>query len=310
MQKTHKSDFFLITGFLGSGKTTFLKNVLNSVGEKRRIAIIQNEFAPADVDGKELSGNKDSFKLIEINNGSVFCVCQMGNFINILEKLINEFTPEMIFLEASGLSDPVNILELLRHENIRHRINLRHIIAIADTSWFLKSLNLLGRIRHQLMIADTIIMNKTDLCMEGYENIEEIISQINPFANIIRSSFCKIPVSNIPFHTEITHKAAENMYGKKPGGRPDVNTFVLKTNDLISLSDLNKMIKELAPEFMRIKGFVNILEGQVLGVQTVFEQIEIKQIFNYEGPTILIFFSQSETIKSIREKYKYMFVRQ
>lgn len=310
MQKTNKSDFFLITGFLGSGKTTFLKNVLNSVGEKRRIAIIQNEFAPEDVDGKELSGNKNSFKLIEINNGSVFCICQMGNFINILEKLINEFTPEMIFLEASGLSDPVNILELLKHENIRHRLNLRHIIAIADTSWFLKSLNLLGRIRHQLMIADTIIMNKTDLCKEGCENIEEIISQINPFANIIRSSFCKIPVSNILFQTEITHKAAENMSGKKPGGRPDINTFVLKTNDLISLSDLNKMINELTPEFMRIKGFVNILEGKVLGVQTVFEQIEIKQIFNYEGPTILIFFSQSETIKSVREKYKYMFVRQ
>ena len=70
--------FYLITGFLGSGKTTLLKYLLNHVGSRYRIAVIQNEFAPTGMDGMELKRESPDFKLLEINNGSVFCVCQLG----------------------------------------------------------------------------------------------------------------------------------------------------------------------------------------------------------------------------------------
>ena len=129
-----KSDFFLICGFLGSGKTTFLKHILNSLGEKHKIAIIQNEFSLFGVDGKELLNTGKNFRLIEINNGSVFCICQLSNFLSALDTLIENHNPEMIFLEASGLSDPVNILELLCSGSIREKLSLRHIYTIADVS--------------------------------------------------------------------------------------------------------------------------------------------------------------------------------
>lgn len=56
------------------GLSTLLKNILHEEGSRRRIAVIQNEYAPTGVDGQELKREFPDFKLVEINNGSVFCV--------------------------------------------------------------------------------------------------------------------------------------------------------------------------------------------------------------------------------------------
>lgn len=106
--------FYIVTGWLGSGKTTLLKKILTKFGNTKRIAVIQNEFAPSGVDGHELKNTGKPFQLIEINNGSVFCVCQLDNFMGVLEKLTNEYKPEAIYLESSGLADPISIAEILQ----------------------------------------------------------------------------------------------------------------------------------------------------------------------------------------------------
>ena len=106
--------FYIVTGWLGSGKTTLLKNILSKYGNKTRIAVIQNEFAPTGVDGKELKDTGQPFELIEVNNGSVFCVCQLDNFTEALDKLALDYNPDVIFLESSGLADPISIAEILR----------------------------------------------------------------------------------------------------------------------------------------------------------------------------------------------------
>ena len=69
MQKETKTiPFILVTGFLGSGKTTFLKRLLHNIPENLNLAVIQNEFAPSNVDGEELMQSTDgAFELLEIN---------------------------------------------------------------------------------------------------------------------------------------------------------------------------------------------------------------------------------------------------
>ena len=105
-----KTPFFLITGFLGSGKTTFLKMITTQFGNKLRIGIVQNEFAPGAVDGTELKNSGSSFEILEVNNGSVFCVCLLGSFIKSLSEFVETHQPDMLFLEASGLSDPTKTI--------------------------------------------------------------------------------------------------------------------------------------------------------------------------------------------------------
>ena len=130
--------FFLVAGFLGSGKTTLLKHFLNTYADNKRIVVIQNEFASANIDSKELKNTGKSFKLYEMNRGSVFCVCLISDFKNVLVELVDSYNPDAIVLEASGLADPIAIAQFLQAEELRHRLFLAHIWSIVDAEKFLQ----------------------------------------------------------------------------------------------------------------------------------------------------------------------------
>lgn len=295
--------FHLVTGFLGSGKTTLLKNVLHRYSSKMRIAIIQNEFAATGTDGRELELTGSEFKLVEINNGSVFCVCMLGNFAGALAKVIDDYSPELILLEASGLSDPVNILELLQDKLINNRILLSRIITIVDGQNFLRAVKMLPRTRHQVMIADDIIINKEDLILDGLDRVAEYIKTINPFASVIRTSYCntdldKLILKNTPFH-----QAAEYSGRSVSEGRPPVTAAVLRINKLLGESALTQMIRELQETSPRIKGYVNTAAGSVVMIQSVFDTLELKAVTGYSGPSEIVVFGEAMTPKRLREVF-------
>ena len=184
-----KIPIYLVTGFLGSGKTTFLREVINYFSDKQRIAVVQNEFAPANFDGGELKRQtSNNFDLLEINNGSVFCVCLLSGFIESLEKFVLQYSPDIILLEASGLSDPIAVGQIFSAPELRDNMYLKGTIAIVDAHNFGKFDKLLPRIKHQIMIADTIIINKTDLNV-NYTNILPNIREISPFGKIYPSIY-------------------------------------------------------------------------------------------------------------------------
>ena len=115
--------FYLINGFLGSGKTTLLKRILNEYADDKKIGVIQNEFAAINVDSAELQREQKTFAILEVNRGSVFCVCLLSDFITSLRHFIDDHHPEALFLEASGLSDPISIIELLSARIISTSMN-------------------------------------------------------------------------------------------------------------------------------------------------------------------------------------------
>jgi len=107
---------YLVTGFLGAGKTTFLKNFV-TLFDNDRIALIINEFGKEGIDGKLLSPlNVD---ISEINNGSIFCACGLEQFEQTLKEIIKN-EPEAIIIEASGLSDPTSIRNILSNKEYDH----------------------------------------------------------------------------------------------------------------------------------------------------------------------------------------------
>ena len=99
-------DVYLITGFLGSGKTTFLCQLLEQIKKhpQLRIGVLMNEFGAENVDSGLLPESELEF--VEINGGSIFCSCLHTEFIQAL-KLLHESTEiNTLFIEASGLSNP------------------------------------------------------------------------------------------------------------------------------------------------------------------------------------------------------------
>ncbi|MDV7185946.1 CobW family GTP-binding protein [Lutibacter sp. TH_r2] len=292
------ADLILISGFLGSGKTTLLKNLL-SLHKGKRIAVIQNEFAPSGVDGKELKLNDEGFKLVEINNGSVFCVCLLSNFIENITKLIEEYNPEIIYLEASGISDPISICELLNKDEISNKVRYAGAWCVVDALNFEKSAVFVQRAKHQVRVADKIILNKIDLVNETkIEDVIQKVKEINPFAEIEQQQFCNVQSVKLNQVTKIPTITTEDS-------RPEeIKTAVYRTTDIISEEKLNIFLKELTAISIRAKGFVRVANNQFKLFHLTYNNFEIIPLDNYTGSCEIIAFGEQMSLKTLRELFQ------
>jgi len=270
-----KIPFYLVTGFLGSGKTTLIKQFIGRYADSKKIAIIQNEYADVNIDSRELKQTGKSFELLEMNNGSVFCVCLLGTFVHSLADFINQYQPDLIVLEASGLSDPISISQIITSSALRNLIWLTHSYTIVDALNFQKTIERVGRNTHQIRIADTIVLNKCDLAVESLSDIRSKLLIINPFAKILETCYCEIELSE-----EFTFHLPVSLIGtdlKENAGRPDVGSAVIKCTKVVSTENMDHFIRKYSLITFRMKGYVDTVNGPV-AVQTSFEHIEIKPV--------------------------------
>lgn len=256
--------FHLVTGFLGSGKTTFLKNFLSQFADKERIAVIQNEFAETGIDGKELQSGGWRFDLMEINKGSVFCVCLFSDFRLQLKSFIDTYQPDVVLLEATGLADPIAISELLMDDDLQARIYLAKVWTVIDAQHYDK-LKTMPAVKNQLVIADNIIVNKIDLVSDEYkETLEQQIRNSNPLANTVLTSFCNLKVDGLFSHKTLA------IEGKPVGAIKDIKTQVFRTPYAIKRKNLDYLISTLDSDIYRLKGYLVLDNGEAVMIQSVF----------------------------------------
>ena len=292
------TDLILISGFLGSGKTTLLKRLLK-LHKDKRIAVIQNEFAPTGIDGKELKIENQDFKLVEINNGSVFCVCLLSNFIDNLSTLMEQYNPEIIYLEASGISDPISICELLNHESISTKVKYAGAWCVVDALNFDKSAAFVQRAKHQIRVADKIILNKIDLVDESQINkVISSVKEINPFAEIERHSFCRIHSTTLNQSTPM-HKGA--LEDRPP---EDIKTAVYRTTDIIPLENLETFLQELGKISIRAKGFVRVAVNEYRLFHLTFGNYGIIPLKDFTGNCEIIAFGAQMNLRLLRATFR------
>lgn len=299
-----RTTFHLITGFLGSGKTTLLDRLLREHSQQARIAVIQNEFAPTGVDGKELKRGNRNFHLVEINNGSVFCVCQLGTFHQTMEKLLDEVNPEEIYLEASGLADPISIIDLLFSAGIEERVELGQIISLVDAPNFFRGLSGLQRFKHQLMVADTVIVNKMDLFEGELAEIESSVRELNPHADLVTATYADVDWQSFASNQRLENRAAQAFEGRESATRPEMTACVLRTHDTIDRKGLERFLDSMCEYSPRIKGFMGLKDGGSVSFHSVYEQVDIRDIGDYTGPSELIVFGDGLTVRDVRQRFK------
>jgi G3E family GTPase len=294
-----KIPFHIVSGFLGSGKTTFLKRIIKQYSAEKKIGIIQNEFAPSNIDGAELKKSGKDFNLLEINNGSVFCVCLLGDFVRSLEKFIVEYQPDVVIIEASGLSDTTSISEIVSAGKLAEKIYLASNWCIVDAQNFAKVGLMKKRVSHQIRMADLVVVNKTDLVENGIDAVEKEIRKVNPFAKIIQSTFC-----NIDF--ELGNSAINKFYFGEVTTmpRPNVNSMVIKSARKISRNSLQLFLNEWAPKAYRIKGFVKLNENKSVAVQCTFDSVEIIDVEDAFHPTELVALTDQFTMRELNRAFK------
>ena len=174
-------ELYLITGFLGAGKTTFLKNFARQFAG-RRLRLIINEFGRAGVDGtllRELDAALD-----EISNGSIFCACRLDQFEAALEQAAAE-APDVVLVEASGLADPTNVRRVLAQFPA---VSYQGSVCVADAARLEKVFSTARACPRQLAVSSLVLLNKTDLATEAQcAEAKALILRANPAARIRRT---------------------------------------------------------------------------------------------------------------------------
>ena len=179
----------LVTGFLGTGKTTLLKNFV-ARNRGRRLVYLINEFSAMDIDGALLLG--EGADTVSIPGGSIFCKCLVSQFIARLGEIPDRHPGvEGVVIEASGVADPAVVRRMLADTGLDRLYQLRSVLSVTDPKSLHKLLKTLPNIRSQIAASDRVLVNKCDLCAEDeIRRAEELVRDINPAAAVFRTVRC------------------------------------------------------------------------------------------------------------------------
>lgn len=259
---------YLITGFLGAGKTSFLHNFIRFF-DGQSIHVIVNEFGKVGVDGKLLSSIDAS--LSEITGGSIFCSCRSDQFESALKDAVHG-SPEIILVEASGLSDPTSIRKMLWSEEWKEKTHYGGCLCLADATTLPKVYATARVIKKQLSVADIIFLNKTDIATE--EQIvasKAIINSQRPDIAVLETSFGRIPDG---WNGIITLDENVEQNSIKTA---DINLhkISIKVSEDFSPFELIKFLEMFAEDTYRIKGFVK-LKGETFIANCVGSLVKLE----------------------------------
>lgn len=264
---------YLLTGFLGAGKTTLLRRIMDNLANYK-IGILMNEFGKISVDGMLLQ--KNGVDIVEINNGSVFCSCLKGAFIEALIAY-SELPIEYLFVEASGMADPSSIEQILNSVigKVKGKeYDYRGAVCIVDALNFLEQAEVLLALDRQVAASDLIIVNKIDLVDEQVlAQVEKHITAINPAAELLKASQCEVSTD---FLSRKLKKADYQICREScntPGNRPVAH--VINAEGIFDKAAFEEFLQALAPWTLRMKGFFHLKEGWYQ-VDTVGNQRELK----------------------------------
>ncbi|EFM25597.1 CobW/P47K family protein [Peptoniphilus duerdenii ATCC BAA-1640] len=252
-----KKKLYVLTGFLGSGKTTFLLNLLDKIKDKK-IGIIQNEFGKINVDGEII--DRDGIKMTEISRGSIFCSCLKLSFVESLAEM-GKMDLDYVFVESSGLADPSNIEEILEAVKVLAGdvYEFKAAICLIDAVNFLDQIKE-ETVYRQLVHCHMAIVNKIDLVDENQiHKINEKIKEINPNCLIKYGKEGNIGLDFLSTDLKSLNKIASEDSLNTVDNKP--KTISLQTEEILTRKELNEFLEKVLPDCYRIKGFFHLEEG-------------------------------------------------
>lgn len=161
----------IISGFLGAGKTTFIKQLIEQVFTGEKLVLIENEFGEIGIDGGFL---KDAgIEITEMNSGCICCTL-VGDFSKALQKVLEEYKPDRVLIEPSGVGKLSDIVKAIEDVKKDAEIEISGRITVVDGKKAVLYLKNFGEFfEDQVKHASTIVISRTQM-MSG-EKIEECV---------------------------------------------------------------------------------------------------------------------------------------
>ncbi|KEI75655.1 cobalamin biosynthesis protein CobW [Clostridium botulinum B2 128] len=278
----------LISGFLGAGKTTLIKKVLENVKEEK-IVIIENEFGEVAIDGDLIK--KEGFDVFELRSGCICCMMKQ-DFEDSLQKVIEEYKPDRIIIEPTGISSLSQLLDILEKDNFKDKININRVITVVDSTSYLEEKDAFGEFyMDQVENAEILIVSKTQMVDKStLKKVKESLRECNKKASIktlVFEEFNKDYILNFldeDSSRDIKRDSVEVMISTEDG----FESLGVKTNKIFEIREINEIVSKLFTgkygDVIRIKGFLKgekeIIQinctKKVHNIETVEDSKEIK----------------------------------
>ena len=307
MSEFAKLPVTVVTGFLGSGKTTLIQNLMHHAGGKR-LAIIVNEFGDVGIDGDILKDcaipNCPAENIIELANGCICCTVA-DDFIPTMESLMAlNPRPDHILIETSGLALPKPLLKAFDWPDIRSRITVDGVIALADAEAvadgrFAPNVSAVEAQRDadesldhdtplsevfedQMSCADLVLLTKPDLAtpddiVRSKKYIADVSSRAVPIIEVKEGVISPFVVLGLESAAEDDIVARKSHHdGIDEHDHEDFATVVIDIPELRDPGELVTTIKMIVKDqnILRVKGFASVVDKPMrLLIQAVGERV-------------------------------------
>lgn len=296
----NKIKLYVLTGFLGAGKTSFLLHALDAM-EGKKIGIIQNEFGKLSIDGDILRSGE--IEMRDLTRGSIFCSCLKLNFVQALAEM-SEMGLDCLFVESSGLADPSNLFEILEALAVlkpERPYELAGTICLVDAVGFLQDAAELEAVVRQVVHCNIALINKCDLV--DAERIKEIKSQIREW-----NEHCLMLTATDGAMDAALLEQDLSSYAWAPS-EDSTNTADTKPKTFsvsfgaVPQESMTAFLAALRPHCYRVKGF-GVLDGAWQQIDMAAGRIDYKTCDD-KGEGRLVFISKIgiQLIREIKDEW-------
>ena len=186
-----KTKVDIVSGFLGAGKTTFIKKLIGEAIQGEQTVLIENEFGEIGIDGGFL---KDSgIEIKEMNSGCI-CCSLAGDFATSLKEILTKFKPDRIIIEPSGVGKLSDVMKAVA--DVEEELEVEHncavtVVDVKKCKMYMKNFG--EFFNNQIQFAGTIILSRADIAdQKKIDEAVALIRNINPTATIITTPITEL----------------------------------------------------------------------------------------------------------------------
>ena len=281
----------IISGFLGAGKTTLINKLLVEIGERERVAVVENEVGEIGIDGQVLASS--GIEVREITKGCICCTL-FGDFVSSLRELLDTYELDRIIVEPTGIGRLSDVIKACQAVRSHHALQFNIIATVVDCSkWEAFSTTFGDFFRDQVRGAGVVFLSRVANAESALvDRVSREVASMNPVAEIVATCW-EAASGGLVELAERGSVDPASWAALTETVNVDVETWCAETNTAFGLADLRERLKALddresCGDVIRGKGIVKTTDDKWVLFDYLPGEINLREVEHQGDGKIVI----------------------